>query len=101
MKRNFIFIIPYLEIENSKLTSAESVKLLGLTIDKNLKFDLHISNIRKVASTKIKSLTRIRNSLDEKQAKLLYNSFILSQFNYCSIIWMFCSKTAYRKIEQI
>ena len=50
---------------------------------------------------KVKKLSRIRNALDEKQAKLRYNCFILSQFNYCSIIWIFCSKTSYRKIEQI
>ena len=50
---------------------------------------------------KVKKLSRIRNALDEKQAKLRYNCFILSQFNYCSIIWIFCSKTSYKEIEQI
>ena len=79
-----------IEIEGFQLESAKSVNLLGITIDHNLTFDTHISNICKTASAKVKSLSRIRNALDEKQAKLLYNSFILSQFNYCSIIWMFC-----------
>ena len=54
-----------------------------------------------MASAKVKSLSRIRNALDEDQAKLLYDSFILLQFIYCSIIWMFCSKTSYKIIEQI
>ena len=26
------------------------------------------------------------------QSLLLYNSFIMPQFNYCSLIWMFCGK---------
>ena len=39
----------------------------------------------------------IGNVLYEKLAKLLYNSYILSQFNYCSIIWMFCFKTKFKK----
>ena len=90
-----------LEISEVKLKPAKSAKLLGLDIDHKLKFDSHISTICKIASAKIKSLSRIRNALDEKQAKLLYNSFILSQFNYCSIIWMFCNKTNYKKIEKI
>ena len=90
-----------IEIEGFPLEPARSVSLLGITIDHNLTFDTHISNIFKTASAKVKSLGRIRNDLDEKQAKLLCNSFILSQFNYCSIIWMFCSKTSYKKIEQI
>ena len=46
-----------------------------------------------MASAKIKGLGRIRN---RSQAKILYNSFILSQFNYCCLAWMFC-----RKILQI
>ena len=86
-----------IEIEGFQLEPAKSVKLLGITFDRNLTFDTHVSIICETASSKVKSLSRIRNALDEKQAKLLYNSFILSQFNYCSIIWMFCSKTSYEK----
>ena len=55
----------------------------------------------KVASAKIKRLGRIRNRLNLSQAKILYNSFILSQFNYCCLVWMFCSKTLQNKINQI
>ena len=88
-----------IEIEGFQLESAKSVNLLGITIDHNLTFATHVSNICKTASANVKSLSRIRNALDEKQATLLYKSFILSQFNYCFIIWMFCSKTCYKKIE--
>ena len=90
-----------IEIEGFQLESAKSVNLLGITIDHNLTFDTHVSNICKTANAKVKSLSRIRNTLDEKQVKLLYNSFILSRFNYCSIIWLFCSKTSYKKIAKI
>ena len=69
------------EIEGFQLESAKSVNLLGITIDHNLTFDTHVSNICKTFSTKVKSLNRIRSALDEKQAKLLYHSFILSRFN--------------------
>ena len=54
-----------------------------------------------MASAKIKGLGRIRNRLNLSQAKILYNSFILSQFNYCCLVWMFCSKTLQNKINQI
>ena len=75
-----------IEIVGFQLESAKSVNLLGMTFDHNSTFDMHMSNVCKMASAKVKSLCRIRNALDEKQAKLLYNSFILSQFNYSSII---------------
>ena len=54
-----------------------------------------------MASAKIKGLGRIRKRLNLSQAKILQNSFILSQFNYCCLVWMFCSKTVQNKINQI
>ena len=89
------------EYNYSLLVKLISVKRLGLTIDDKLNFGIHINNICKVASAKIKGLGRIRNRLNLSQAKILYNSFILSQFNYCYLVWMFCSKTQQNKINQI
>ena len=54
-----------------------------------------------MTTAKIKGLGRIRSRLNLSQAKVLYNSFILSQFNYCCLVWMFCSKTLQNKINQI
>ena len=89
-----------IEIEGFQLESAKPVNLLGISIDYNLTFDTHISNICKRASPAVKNLSRIRNALDNERAKLLYNSFILSQFNYCSIIWIFCSKISCKKMNK-
>ena len=88
-------------INNKTIESSKSVKLFGLTIDNKLNFGIRINNICKVASTKIKGLGRIRNRLNLSQAKILYNSFILSQPNYSCLVWMFCSKTLQNKINQI
>ena len=63
-------------ITNKTIESSKSVKLLGLTIDNKLDFEIHINNIRKVASAKIKGLGRIRSRLNLSQAKILCNSFM-------------------------
>ena len=42
----------------------------------------------------ISAFSRISHYLNEKQSRLLYNSFIMFQFNYCPLIWMFCGKVA-------
>ena len=67
-----------IKIERFELESAKLVKLLGITIDYNLTFDKPISNVRRTASAKIKSLSRIGNILDEKQVKLMYARFFYS-----------------------
>ena len=44
---------------------------------------------------------RIRKYLTFEKSKLLYNAFINNQFNYASIIWMFCHKQDYLQVEKI
>ena len=48
----------------------------------------HIDDICKKASLKSNTLSRITPHLDFKKKKLLINSFFISQFNYCQLIWM-------------
>ena len=53
------------------------------------------------ASYKLHALRRIRKYLTLEKSKLLYNAFINNQFNYASIIWMFCRKQDYLAVEKI
>ena len=75
--------------------------LLGLTIDNCLTFKGHIDILCRSANYKLHALRRIRKYLTPNNAKVLYNAFINSQFSYASIIWMFCRKTVYLKMEEI
>ena len=49
----------------------------------------HIKNICKKAENKLNALARIANYLDIRKRKLLMKSFVMFQFNYCPIIWMY------------
>ena len=80
-----------LDIGNVSTDVVSSVKLLGITIDSRLKFDQHVAKLCQIANN---ALSRDSNYLSEKQSLLLYNSFIMSQSNYCPLIWMFCGKVA-------
>ena len=75
------------------------MELLGITIDNMPTFNEHINNLCRNASYALYALRRIRKYLTQDQAKLLYNAFIISQFNYAPIIWMFCRKSQYFKIH--
>ena len=90
-----------LNINNIKIRESQKVILLGLTIDNCLTFKDHIDTLCRNASYKLHALRRIRKYLTPDKAKVLYNAFINSQFSYASIIWMFCRKTDYLKMEKI
>ena len=76
-------------------------KLLGLTIDKELKFNSHLLGICKKASAKVTALARLVRLLPFDKKKLLMTSFIESQFSYCPLLWMFCSRKLNKKINHI
>ena len=50
------------------------------------------------ANYKLHVLRKIRKYLTLEKAKVLCNAFINSQYNYASVIWMFCRKKDYLKI---
>ncbi len=44
---------------------------------------------------------RFKIVYDLKERQIIHKTFILSNFNYCPIIWHFCRKTCTKKIETI
>lgn len=84
-----------------KIACKSSVVLLGVTIDSRLNFHSHVKNICNKASRKLNVLQRISSFLTPKMKRFLFNSFILSQFSYCPLVWMFCGKVANNRINRI
>ena len=80
------FHVMIIIIKNSLLE-----KIFVLTIDNNLDFKDHISNICKTANQKLNALFRVSANMDSDKCTLLINSFIKSHFSYCPLIWMFCN----------
>ena len=67
-------------ISNAKISNVERVKLLGVNFEDRLNFDYHVNTAKK----------KIR--MDTKKRRVLRNTFITSQFSYCSL-WMFYCRT--------
>ena len=86
---------------NSMKAGASDEALLGITIDKKLTFKQHIENLCWKAQYKLHALRCVRKFLSIEKAKILDNAFIDRQFNYAPLLWMFCRKTLYLKIEKI
>ena len=93
-------LIP-ISVQNDIIMPTSSIKVLGVTLDDRLKFDVHISNICKSASRQINALKRLSRYLDEKSRVLIYKSFIASNFNYCPVSWMFCGRKNANKLEKL
>ena len=79
----------WLNVGETQVWEKNQVKLLGITIDNELKFDDHITKICRKANSKLSALSRLARYLSMEQKKLLYMSFIEVQFKYCPLTWMF------------
>ena len=90
-----------LEINGIRSLSTTSVKLLGINIDWKLNFNKNVKSICKNANIKSFAITRLKTLLNIEQKLVLYNSFLLSCFGYCPIIWMFCGRVANENINRI
>ena len=92
---------PRFVCENTVIPLNEKVELLGVTIDKKLKFDAHVAKICRRVSQQVVVLRRMKKMLPFETRMKLYQSFIVPHFNYCAETWNFCSKGATTKLEKL
>ena len=92
---NFVACINHIQLENNT-----SGKLLGVTVDSDLKFDIHVNNLCKKATQKLNALARISGYMDSSK-KTIMKAFITSHFSYCPLVWMFHSRELNNKINRI
>ena len=88
-------------VNNDALNLTDSMIVLGVNIDDKLNFNSHVSNMFNKAGRQLNVLQRLKGSLDYASRLSLYKSFIMSNFNYCPIVWMFTSKSSLSKLEDI
>ena len=78
-----------IKIDKNAVKVKSSVKLLGVQIDPELNFNLHIANICISAANQFNALIRLKMFLGFKEEKVPPNSYFYSNFNYFLLVWMF------------
>ena len=90
-----------LNLEHDIIMSSDSIKLLGVYIDKKLNFNEHVSKLCKKGNQKLHALARVSKYLSKDKLRILMKTFIESLFKYCPIVWMFHSRKLYNKINRL
>ena len=76
------------------LFSTESIKILGITVD-------NVSEMCTKARRQLNVSQRLKGCLDYESRMAINDTFIMSDFNCCPIIWMFTSKMSFSKLETL
>ena len=90
----------WIKVGDNKTWEKSLVKLLGITIDNELKFDKCVAEICAKANRKLSVLLRLSKFLCLDKRRTLFKSFTEAQFKYCPLIWMFCSRNSNKKINR-
>ena len=83
------------------LEASELETIFGIQIDNKLNFENHIKSLCSKASQKLGALQRFSNLLDAQKKNPLFNSIIKSQFSYCALVWMFCSRRSNSLVNNV
>ena len=72
-----------------------------MRIDIDLNFKEHVTSICSKANQKLHALTRVFKYMSLQKCHILMKSFIISQFNYCPIVWMCHTRSLNNKVDHI
>ena len=91
----------WVKVGNELIWESQFEKLLGVTIDKDLNFTMHLKALCKKVNQKVSALARIVGILPFQKRHIILKTFIESQFSYCPLVWMFCTRSMNKKINHI
>ena len=78
---------PALEIDDITLLSVESVKFLGIWLDQNLNWNIHVNKLITRLKVNMHLLRTPKHLFNEKTLKLIYHAHIQSHIDYGLILW--------------
>jgi len=88
-------------VKGMDIKCSKEVNLLGIHIDAGLTFKKQIMIICKKAGKQTSAIMRLSTVISIKVKLAMYRTFILSNFNYCPVMWMFCGQGNLKKMEAI
>ena len=74
---------------------------MELIIDNKIKFELHAGNICQKVNRKLNALARLTNYMEPPKRCILMNVLFKTQFNCCSIVWVFRSRSLNNEINRL
>ena len=88
-------------MQNISIPASGLIKLLGVNIDTQLSFNTHVTNICTRAGRNLNVLKRVAKSLPVKVKLQLYKTYISCHFNFCPLVWHFCSASNTKMLEKL
>ena len=100
-KRNCSINIDYQLSDGTVIKPSKDVKLLGVRVDNRLNFSAHVRDLSAKCARQANAIARLSKVLSKECKMRMFTSFIISNLNYCSTLYHFCSMVDAIKLERI
>jgi hypothetical protein len=90
-----------LKFDGHNIAFSDTVKTLGVTLDKYLTFDSHINSLCRKTKSTLMYIQRMQHKLDKATRKMIVESLVISQLNYCSLVWGKCNKSLLKEVQKV
>lgn len=84
---------------NIEINTADTIKYLGITIDKHLRWEQHINSVAQTLRSLIFRFKNMREILDIHYQKILYYALVESRLSYGIIAWGSAAYCHLKKVE--
>ena len=101
-EKNFLIKMPGESLKEPIIIKPKNhTKVLGVYIDKGMKWDKQINIVRRNAMNVVRNIHKINKFLPEKIRIDLYHALISPLFNYADVIWGGCRKKDSKKLQTV
>ena len=90
----------HLSVEDQIIGIEPTIKILGVTLDKDLSYKPHVDIVPKKAYALIAALRKIKRLVPSNVMITLYKAYVPPNFEYCSPLLLGISRTLNNKLER-
>ena len=90
-----------LKVNSETVAQVKEHRVLGLTIDDELKWQSHVSNVCKTISKNVYLMSQLKRYVSPQTLKIFYNSHIMPHISFSSTVWDGCGETHLSKLNSL
>ena len=100
-KRSYPNGYPKVELNGKDLQYVGDYKYLGIILDKNVNYQMHVNESLKVAAHEINILSKLSPFLTQKASLVIYKTKVLPYLDYVDIFYMGTNQKATNKLQRL
>lgn len=88
--KNYQIVMNEVQFTGTEVEELECMQFLGILFDDELSFENQVTKLVKESAEKINLSKRLSKNIKAENGETIYNSFMASNFDHCSTIYITC-----------